>query len=102
MGYLTVAPLVLVRVPGAGDDYRVDYHYGGSPIPWLSDEQREHLLSKGMVVEVDGDATPDHGDSGRPKNVATKDAWVEYRVSQGVDRAEAEALTKQELVDLGE
>lgn len=105
MPYLTLAPLVLVKVPGVGDDYRVDYHYAGSVIPSLTDEQRQRFLDDGFVVEASdpGHTAAEHGDPGaRPKQTAPKDAWVAYRVSQGVDHAEAEALTKQELIDLGE
>ena len=35
----------------------------------------------------------------RPAQVATKAAWVDYAVSRGMDRAAAEAMTKQELID---
>jgi hypothetical protein len=38
------------------------------------------------------------GAAGRPARVAPKAAWVEYAVSRGVDRVEAEDMTKEELV----
>lgn len=99
MSYLTVAPLVLVKVGG-----RVDYHYAGSPIPWLSDEDAQRFLAEGFVVEAGnpGAVEPVGDPDGRPKQTAPKDAWVAYRASQGVDHAEAESLTKQELIELGE
>lgn len=49
-------PLVVAK----GRDGKLHHHYqhasrganGGPLIPWLNDEQREHFLSKGLVVEV--------------------------------------------------
>lgn len=93
MSYLVTSPLVLVKVPDqVGDGYRVDYHYQGSVIPWLSDEQTEHFLAEGLVVEVDGDSPP--------AKTALKEDWVAFAVTKGADEAEAEGLTKQELQDL--
>lgn len=37
--------------------------------------------------------------SERPNRSDRKEDWVDYAVSQGLDREEAEAYTKQELVD---
>lgn len=34
-----------------------------------------------------------------PNQSDTKDAWVDHAVSQGMDRAEAEAATKADLAD---
>ncbi|MBH0121555.1 hypothetical protein I0Q12_19390 [Rhodococcus sp. CX] len=34
----------------------------------------------------------------RPKQAAAKSVWVEYAVSRGMDRDEAEALDKRELI----
>jgi hypothetical protein len=65
--------LVLVKVPGLGDDYRINYHYqaGGAPndfgpvIPWLSGGQREQFLAEGLVEEIpDAEEPPPAGDSG--------------------------------------
>jgi cytochrome c oxidase cbb3-type subunit 2 len=63
--------LVLVRIPGVGDDYRIDYHYAAGPvggkgpvIPWLSDLQREQLLREGKVEEIeDGDSPAVDGEA---------------------------------------
>jgi hypothetical protein len=50
MPYLVTSPLVLVRVPDqVGDGYRVDYHYQGDVVPWLSDEQKAHFLAEKLV-----------------------------------------------------
>ena len=35
-----------------------------------------------------------------PKDYATKGEWVDYAITQGAERGEAESLTKQELIDL--
>lgn len=37
--------------------------------------------------------------SDRPSKSALKEEWVDYAVSQGLDRDEAEEYTKQDLVD---
>ena len=37
--------------------------------------------------------------SDAPKATASKAAWVDYAVSQGVDREDAEASTKAELIE---
>lgn len=112
MPYLTKAPLLLVKVPDqVGDGYRVDYHYQGSTIPWLSDEQANRFLDEGLVESVGGrkakgpapvEVPPGVpvGNLDKPAHVATKDVWVDYAVSQGASRDEAEALTKAELVEL--
>lgn len=34
----------------------------------------------------------------RPKQAAPKTAWVDYAIATGMDRAEAEALDKRELI----
>lgn len=42
--------------------------------------------------------TPDAGD-GPPPKAASKEAWVDFAVAQGADRAEAEDSTKAELIE---
>lgn len=37
---------------------------------------------------------------GPPAQSAPKDTWVDWAVSEGFDRDEAEAMTKQDLIDL--
>lgn len=37
---------------------------------------------------------------GRPKDYAPKPDWVAWAVTEGADEAEAEALTKNELIEL--
>lgn len=42
----------------------------------------------------------DSGAGERPKDYDNKPEWVDYAVSKGADRAEAEGLTKPELIEL--
>lgn len=85
MPYLVTSPLVLVKVPDqVGDGYRVDYHYRGDVVPWLSDEQAEHFLSEGLVVELSDD-DPAAEDGAKPPKNATKPvlaAWVVAHVAK--------------------
>ena len=97
MTYKVVAPLVLAKDP----EGRVHYVYEGGEFSWLSDEQAEHFLSEGLVVEVDDEPAAPHGEAeGKPLRAANKAEWVAYAVSQGAVEAEAEELNKQELIDL--
>lgn len=116
MTYEVVAPLVIAK----DRDGRNHHVYEGGRIAWLSDEQAEHLLGTGLVVELGprhavpevdeepGDAAGDPGpdDAGgapapgdeRPATVATKDVLVDWLLNHGTyDRAELEAQTKDEL-----
>jgi hypothetical protein len=53
--------------------------------------------------ELEGAAQPDEAEeseeSDAPKKSDSKADWVEYAVSKGLDRDEAEEFTKQELID---
>lgn len=110
MSYVVVAPLVLAT----DQQGQVHYHYEGAVIPWLDDDAAEHLVDSGLVEEIEdvarvvvdesGPADPAGDDSGdevkRPAKTAPKPAWVDFVVSKGVDRAEAEKLEKAELIAL--
>lgn len=116
MGYVVTAPLVLA----VDEDGRTHHVYEGGIIEWLSDEQAEHFLREGLVVESgqlqadpvpaeepgeavgdpgpDGDASQPASGDVRPAQVATKDVLVEWLMAHGdYDRAELEAQTKDEL-----
>lgn len=100
MTWQAVAPLVLVK----NQSGHIDYHYQGSIIPWLSEEQEERFLDEGMVVEVD-DADDDAADAagapgGRPRKTASQEAWAAYAVTQGADPDEAKASSRQDLIEL--
>lgn len=59
----------------------------------VNDAMAARLRSRGWSG---GDATPSPDQLAKS---AKKAEWVDYAVSQGADRAEAEAATKDELVD---
>jgi hypothetical protein len=94
MSYRVTAPCVIAKDQGGHSHH----FYEGAGIPWLSDVQAKHLLDENMVAVVDGASEPT--DDGPPPKAAPKDAWVDFAVSKGGDRAEADALTKQELIEL--
>lgn len=48
---------------------------------------------------LSGDRAVDPANDSAPAKSALKDEWVDYAVSQGMDRDEAEAMTKQDLID---
>lgn len=54
------------------------------------------LVDRGLLVEKVDDADKDT--DGPPAKSANKADWVEYAVSQGADRDEAEKATKDDLV----
>ncbi|MGI5418659.1 hypothetical protein [Actinomadura luteofluorescens] len=47
---------------------------------------------------VDDPAPAEQPEPSRPAKSAAKGAWVEWAVSQGADRAEAEKATKDDLI----
>lgn len=58
---------------------------------------------EGLAIVVTSDGVEHVGElpaaAARPAQAANKDAWVDFAVSQGADRDEAEAKTKAELID---
>lgn len=58
-------------------------------------------LAKGYIRRVHPDGTPWTGDepAERPALTARKADWVGYAAAQGMDPDDAEALTKQDLID---
>lgn len=75
----------------------------GGPVPENVDpEHLEHLLAVGLVTAVDeGDEVggDDPDVSGPPAQVAAKEEWVAYAVSQGLSQVDAEAMTKAQLIE---
>ncbi|ASR84940.1 hypothetical protein SEA_KSQUARED_7 [Mycobacterium phage Ksquared] len=114
MRYRVVAPLVCARDQGG----RTHHRYYGEVIEWLPADQAKHLLELGMVEKLGAAAAPEPEDDaddlddeadvepqpraegGAPLRAAPKVEWVDYAVSKGVDRDEAEALNKAELIEL--
>ncbi|MFE3229336.1 hypothetical protein [Nocardia sp. NPDC059228] len=120
MRHRVIAPLVITH----NQDGAAEHRYQGQVIPWMPEEQRQHLLRLGMVEEIP-DATPpgvvgpDDEPEGeqpapgsttpaapstevaRPPQTATKEVWVDYAVTAlGLDRPAAEAMTKPDLIAL--
>lgn len=101
------AACVVVEVAG-----KLRYFYAGDPVPGLSDSDRDRLLAEGMLADTDepestpapakpvAKLTPAPVSGKRPAQVAPKSEWVAFAVSKGADEAEAESLTKAELIDL--
>ncbi|WP_280471171.1 hypothetical protein [Nocardia cyriacigeorgica] len=118
MSVIVTAPVVVV--PDATGKLR--YHYRGAVLDELSEYDYDRLVARGMVADLgrpavavvdpdpDDDPDPDGdgesrqteqsgtGDLERPKQAAPKEAWVEYAVARGMSEAEADALTKAELI----
>ncbi|KZM70762.1 hypothetical protein [Nocardia terpenica] len=108
--YRVTAPLVLAH----DEADRTHHHYYGAVISWLSPLERAHLLGQEQVEEIEepvppgvvppAPATPaaPAAEAVRPPQVAPKDVWVDYAVAaHGLDRAAAEAMTKEALKALG-
>jgi hypothetical protein len=98
MSYLVTSACVLAKDPAG----RIHYHYEGSTIGWLSDEQAKHFLDEGLVEQVVGnDAVDEHlTDEGKPKKVAPKPVLVDWLAGRGYDRDELEVQNKDELWEL--
>lgn len=111
MMYRVLAPLVLVR-----DEKGKTHHcYEGAVVDFIDAGHVAYLLENGMLA-ADGtpsgaasgaqarteDAEIDSGDPvvnlPRPPHVAAKAKWVDYAVSQGFSRDEAESMTKENLI----
>lgn len=100
--YRVSAPLVLVR----DEEGRTHHCYEGSVVDVVDAAHAHYLLGSGMVRSVEA---PDHvvdartnvsdpDGAARPPHVAAKALWIDYAVMQGFDRAEAESMTKDQLV----
>lgn len=110
--YRVTAPLVLVR----DEQGRVKHCYEGAVIDVVDADHAAYLLTQGMVavesvevpvvvphggvVDVDAGSGDPAVEGSRPPHIAAKARWVEYAVSCGFDRDEAEAMTKQALIAL--
>ncbi|MBM4489686.1 hypothetical protein GS876_20965 [Rhodococcus hoagii] len=57
----------------------------------------EHGDEAGDEPDGSGD-TPDANAVERPKQAAAKSVWVDYAVARGMDRDEADALEKRDLI----
>ena len=102
MGYLVTAPLVIPKDQSG----RRHHHYQGSFLHWLSDEERDHFLRKGLIEEVahaeaaQAGVVPLESLVEKPKKTASKEEWVRFGASKGNSEVELNQLTKEELIDL--
>ncbi|MFD7046183.1 hypothetical protein, partial [Rhodococcus jostii] len=85
------APLVLVT----DQQGRLGYWYQGQDIPWIGDADRTRLEADGLITTTPAVAS---SAPARPSQTAPKAAWVDYAVSTGIAKDDAEDLTKQELI----
>ncbi|MFF0860904.1 hypothetical protein ACFYUV_04025 [Nonomuraea sp. NPDC003560] len=67
------------------------------PVPSAPDEQQAKETDAAQRVLVEGQPATA---AARPAQSASKAAWVDWAVSQGMDRDQADDLTKAELIDL--
>lgn len=68
---------------------QVEGHEPGDVVT-VSKERGEFLVTNGYAVDADA--------TGAPGAKALKSEWVDHAVAQGMDRDEADAMTKADLV----
>lgn len=110
MAYVGKAPLTLVRTTTGSSEYV----YAGAVAPdGIAADDLERLLDEGYLVEVvaEPEVTPVANDPGtgnlgpdltveRPKSVATKQVWVDYRVAlDQLLEEQADEVTTDQLKD---
>lgn len=96
-----------VKVSGGRGD-GTDWPDAGLPFE-VDDEEGQQLVRAGLAYPVArpvvpppqapaGEGKPGTGPAEPPSSRAPKAAWVEHAVAQGMDRAEAEAMAKGDLM----
>jgi hypothetical protein len=77
---------------------------GSATVPESSTAALTYFRRRGYTVEPVGaqvaQSEPEATSDARPKKSASKGAWVAYTVAQGLDEAEANEHTRDELVEL--
>jgi len=68
------------------------------PLP----EAMQQKVTRGQLRRVNADGSPftEPSEAKRPGKNASKDDWVGYAVSQGMDLDEVDAMTKADLIEL--
>ncbi|HEY9354603.1 MAG TPA: hypothetical protein VIP28_15180 [Nocardioides sp.] len=102
-GYVVSGALATVK-DAAG---ALHYRYQGAPLPeGIDEEQLERLVSLGLIEKVKAPkaapapkAPPAPTAPAKPAANASKEAWVDYAVAQGVDKAEADKLPRDQLAE---
>jgi hypothetical protein len=80
-----------------------DVHLGTPGVKDSEEEPKDEVLATGdgSENEASGDGSEDEkkSEDTKPSTTASKADWVDYAVSQGMSREEAEDKTKAELID---
>ncbi|MBP2208169.1 putative membrane protein [Rhodococcus percolatus] len=78
--------------PGSADD-------SAPVVPAAADETALPAEASASADQPDSPAAPvEVAEAERPKQAAAKAIWVEYAVARGMDRDDAEALDKRDLI----
>lgn len=108
MGYVVTAPMALIN---CDNDTTATVLRGGAVPDNVKADHLEHLKAFNLVGEAEpitgleptraGDGSDLSGvDTDRvPAKVASKDVWVAYAVAHGMSQEDAEAATKDQLID---
>ncbi|MQB01864.1 MAG: hypothetical protein GEU78_16555 [Actinobacteria bacterium] len=75
---------------------------GSDEVVEVNDSRARHLIRVGRARTADREDMERFLQSSgfAPTQSATKAEWADYAVEQGMDRADAEAATKADLIDL--
>lgn len=68
-----------------------------NPDPQLGQPQMDAQVQAAQAADAQATADAQAEPAQTPSTSATKAEWVEYAVSQGMDRTEADSLTKDDL-----
>lgn len=70
------------------------------PADGATDQETAAAVDSAVSVAdlVEADDPPAEQSVPRPRQAAAKAVWIDYAVAQGLDRAEAEAMDKRELI----
>lgn len=74
----------------------------GAIVPWVDEPAPSDGPAPDEVVEpdqADGDEPEPSDVPARPRITATKKVWVEYAMTRGWSREDAEKLDKSDLID---
>ena len=119
MSYQVTGACVIVTTSSPVGPQKITMYAPALLPPDVPQREIDHLLSVGLIAEVGakapaaapavpadgqggegGSEPPGPTPGGKPSQGDPKAAWVEYAVSQGVDRAEAEKASKADLVGM--
>ncbi|MGW4469672.1 hypothetical protein ACWENQ_08365 [Nonomuraea sp. NPDC004354] len=84
--------------PGSDEETRLEELAADPQSGWRRIEDVEGAETRGSVPS----APPEPVESGRPPQSAPKAAWVEWAAAHGMDREQADDLTKAQLIELAD